>query len=53
LSDIIIETGLEPRQAERFIEGLVDGVRVRMEVDEKGLVYYEFPEILDRLRGEP
>ncbi|MFQ3621435.1 MAG: hypothetical protein SNJ78_10900 [Spirochaetales bacterium] len=50
LSDIVIETGMDPKQAEKFIESLVDGVRVRMEVDEKGIVYYEFPEILARLR---
>ena len=52
LSDIVIETGMDPREAERIIESMIDGVRVRMEVDEKGIVYYEFPEILARLKGE-
>lgn len=50
LSDIVIETGMDPKQAEKFIESMIDGIRIRMEVDEKGIVYYEFPEILARHR---
>ena len=49
LSDVIIETGLGVRDAENFINNMVDGVRVCMEVDEeRGFVIYEFPEIIDR-----
>ncbi len=48
LSDIIIETGLGMREAEEVANGMVDGMRVRMEVLENGLVIYEFPEIIAR-----
>jgi hypothetical protein len=49
LSDIIIETGLNMKDAEDLANGMVDGVRVRMEVnDEHGFVIYEFPEIIAR-----
>jgi hypothetical protein len=50
LSDIIIETGLSMKDAEEQINRMVDGIRVRMEVDENGLVLYEFPEIIARLQ---
>ena len=53
LSDVIIETGLGVRDAENFINNMVDGVRVRMEVDEeRGFVIYEFPEIIDRAESD-
>jgi hypothetical protein len=48
LSDIIIETGLSMKEAEKTIDQMVDGIRVRMEVDDQGLVVYEFPEIIAR-----
>ena len=51
LSDIIVETGLTVREAEGVIEGMVDGVRVRMEVDQNGMVIYEFPEIISRFES--
>ena len=53
LSDIIVETGLTVREAEEVIESMVDGVRVRMEVDQNGMVVYEFPEIISRFEEEP
>jgi hypothetical protein len=51
LSDVVIETGLGIKEAEELINGMVDGLRVRMEVDDRGLVLYEFPEIIDRFEG--
>ena len=48
LSDIIIETGLDMKEAEDIIDAMVDGTRVRLEVDPRGLVVYEFPEIIAR-----
>lgn len=51
VSDIVIETGLPVDQAESLIQSLVDNVHVRMEVDDRGLVTYEFPEIIRRLEG--
>jgi hypothetical protein len=52
LSDIVVETGLDLEQAEKVIESMVDGMRVRMEVDERGVVVYEFPEIIMRFENE-
>ena len=51
VSDVVIETGLNLQQAEELLESLVDSVHVRMEVDDRGLVTYEFPEIIRRLEG--
>jgi hypothetical protein len=48
LSEIILETGLSMKKAEKLINSMLDDLRVRMEVDDKGLVYYEFPEIMDK-----
>ena len=48
ISDIVLETGLSVQEAEEAANSMVDGLRVRMEVDERGLVIYEFPEILSR-----
>ena len=48
LSDIVIETDLGIKEAEDSINKLVDGMRIRMEVNNKGLVVYEFPEIMER-----
>ncbi len=48
LSDIVIETGLDLKNAEETINSMVDSVRVRMEIDDRGLVVYEFPEIIAR-----
>ena len=50
VSDAVIDLGLSIRQAEELLNGLVDGLRVRMEVTPNGLVVYEFPEILSRLQ---
>lgn len=49
LSDIVIESGLGLKEAERFMDSLVDGPQVQIEVDAKGLINYEFPEIQFRL----
>ena len=51
ISDIVLETGLGLKEAEEAANALVDGMRVRMEVDERGLVVYEFPEIIARFEG--
>ncbi len=51
ISDIVLETGLNLKSAEETVNGMVDGIRVCMEVDERGLVVYEFPEIISRLEG--
>ncbi len=50
LSDIVLETGLGVQESEKIINRMVDSQRVRMEVDERGIVVYEFPEIIMRFR---
>lgn len=45
VSDVVTELGIEPRKAEDILETMTDGLRVRMEVDENGNVYYSFPEL--------
>jgi hypothetical protein len=52
ISDIVLETDLGIREAEEVINGMVDGTHVRMEVEDNGLVVYEFPEIISRLENE-
>lgn len=51
VSDIVTELGLEPKQAEKILESMTDGMRVRMEVEEDGMVYYLFPELQEEGRG--
>ena len=48
VSDIVVETGLSVQEAESLVQGMVDNSRVRMEVNDNGLVTYEFPEIISR-----
>jgi hypothetical protein len=52
VSDIVVETGLGVREAEQLIESMVDSNRVRMEVDDRGIVTYEFPEIIRRFEDQ-
>jgi hypothetical protein len=51
VSDIVLETGMSVKEAEEAVNAAVDGVRVCMEVDDRGLVVYEFPEIIARFEG--
>jgi hypothetical protein len=48
ISDIVLETDLSVREAEEAANKMVDGLRVTMEIDDRGLVVYEFPEIISR-----
>jgi hypothetical protein len=52
VSDIVLETDLSIREAEETINGMVDGIHVRMEVGDDGLVVYEFPEIISRSESQ-
>ena len=52
ISDIVLETDLGIREAEEQINSMVDGTHVRMEVEENGLVVYEFPEIISRFENQ-
>jgi hypothetical protein len=46
LSDVVIATNLNLKEAERVIDSMVDGMHVTMEVSDNGRVVYEFPEII-------
>jgi len=52
VSDVVLETGMELIESEEFLDHLIDGLRVRMEVSNGGLVTYEFPEIISRLENQ-
>ncbi|MFO7848429.1 MAG: hypothetical protein R6V67_00590 [Spirochaetia bacterium] len=52
VSDIVVETGLEVEEAERLIQSMVDNQRVRMEVRDDGVIFYDFPEIISRYGGD-
>jgi hypothetical protein len=48
VSDVVIETEMSVHEAESFMDRMVDGTHVRMEVSDEGQVFYEFPELLNR-----
>lgn len=48
VSDIVIATNLNLKEAERVIDSMVDGTHVTMEVRDSGRIVYEFPEIIAR-----
>ena len=48
VSDVVTDMSIEPKKAEKKLESMADGVRIRMEVDDAGIVYYEFPELKPR-----
>jgi len=48
ISDVVIETEMTVQEAEDFMDHMVDGTHVRLEVTDEGQVFYEFPELLDR-----
>lgn len=47
LSDVVIATGLDIKEAEAYMDRMVDGNHVVMDVDDAGHVLYLFPEIID------
>jgi hypothetical protein len=52
LSDVIVETGLDLAKADKFMDRMVDGARVQIEVNDKGMIFYEFPEIISKTESE-
>lgn len=48
VSDAVVDNGLSASEAEGLLQGMSDGLRVRMEVDDRGLITNEFPEIAAR-----
>ena len=45
VSDVVIHLDFAPREAEKILENMTDGVRVRMEVSDRGLITFEFTEL--------
>lgn len=52
LSDIVIATNLNMKDAEQLIDSMIDGIHITMEVNDKGRVIYEFPEIIARFEDK-
>jgi hypothetical protein len=52
LSDIVIATNLNMKEAEQLIDSMIDGIHITMEVNDKGRVMYEFPEIIARFEDK-
>ncbi|HEC62153.1 MAG TPA: hypothetical protein ENI27_07860 [bacterium] len=52
LSDVIVETGLDLNKAEKLMDRMVDGAHVQIDVNDKGMIFYEFPEIISRTEHE-
>jgi hypothetical protein len=48
VSDVVTELEVDPERAESILESMSDGMRVRMEVTDNGMVYYSFPELKKR-----
>ncbi|MCK4516859.1 MAG: hypothetical protein KAU31_16470, partial [Spirochaetaceae bacterium] len=45
VSDVVVETGMGSTDAEKLLQAMTDGWRVRMEVSPDGMVVYEFAEL--------
>ena len=45
VTDVAAEFDLSLDDAEKVLMGMEDGFRVRSEVTEEGILYYEFPEV--------
>ena len=52
VSDVVVETGLDVAGAEAVMQGMIDNTHVRLEVDDNGILTYEFPEIIRRFESE-
>ena len=53
LSDIVIETGLGLKEAERYMDAMADQSHVSLEADDRGRPVYLFPELLDDTEDRP
>jgi hypothetical protein len=52
LSDVVVETGLDLEKAEKLMDRMVDGAHVQIDVNDKGMIFYVFPEIISRTEHE-
>ncbi len=49
VTDVVMSTGLSIKKAEEELNNMVDGLRMKMEVRDSGIIVYEFPEIMKRI----
>ncbi len=52
LSDVIVEIGLDVKSAEEFMDSVVDGVHVAVDISSDGRLEYVFPELTDAGDGD-
>ena len=48
VTDVVLETGTPMREAEEILNDMVDSYRVNMQVNNSGIIVYEFAEIINR-----
>ncbi len=48
VTDVVMATDLSIEKAEEALNNMVDGLRIKMEVRDSGIIVYEFPEIMKR-----
>ena len=48
VTDVVMATGLSIEKSEEALNNMVDGLRIKMEVRDSGIIVYEFPEIMKR-----
>lgn len=53
VTEVAAEMNLSLPAAERILESMDDGFRIRSEISKEGVLYYEFPEILHRKELAP
>ncbi len=44
VSDVVSELGIDPKEEEKLLDGVTDGLRVEMDVDSNGVMRYTFRE---------
>jgi hypothetical protein len=52
ISDVVVETGLDLDKAEKLMDRMVDGAHVQIDLNDKGMIFYIFPEIISRTEIE-
>jgi len=52
VTDVVMATGLSIKQAEKALNNMVDGYRVKMEVKDSGVIVYEFTELINKERKD-
>jgi hypothetical protein len=46
--DVVTALGIEPKRAEKILELMAGGIRIRMELEDNEMVFYTFPELQRR-----